>query len=49
MPGVEIIMVFVKEENERLEEEVCTLTDMKGVCQKSAHSPSHKCLMTFKG
>ena len=49
MPGVETIMVFVKEENERLEEEVCTLTDMKTVCQKPAHSSSHKCLMTFKG
>ena len=31
MPGVETIMVFVKEENELLEEEVCTLTDMKRV------------------
>ena len=33
MPGVEMIMVFVKEKNESLEEEVCTLSDMKGVCQ----------------
>ena len=49
MPGVETIMVFVKEENERLEEEMCTLTDMKTVCQNPAHSSSHKCLMTFKG
>lgn len=49
MPGVEMIMVFVKEKNESLEEEVCTLSDMKGVCQKPAHSSSHKYLMTFKG
>ena len=49
MPGGEMIMVFVKEENERLEEEVCTLGDMKGVCQKPAHSSSHKYLMSFKG
>lgn len=40
MPGVETIMVFVKEENERLEEEVCTLIDMKGVCQ-SLHIRLH--------
>ena len=49
MPGGEMIMVFVKEENERLEEEVCTLGDMKGVCQKPAHWSSHKYLMSFKG
>ena len=32
MPGVEAIMLFVKEENEHSPEEVCTLSNMKEVC-----------------
>lgn len=34
MPGVEAVMLFVKEENEHCLEEVCTLSNMKELCQK---------------
>lgn len=48
MPGVEIVMLFVKKENECSPEEVYTLSNMKEVCQKLPHSFSHKCLKTLK-
>lgn len=39
MPGVETIMLFVKEENEHSPEEVCTLSNRK--CVKSLHVHLH--------
>lgn len=48
MPGIETIMLFVKEENEHSREEVYTLSNMKEVCQKPPHSSSCKHLMILK-